>query len=82
MTEKKQRACSGPPKSKSRPYDNRPGPGTGRVSRRQPDDERVRLILPEEPPLLTPEAARALLRILAKARARQQEHTGQEGAAT
>ena len=58
----------GPPKSRDRPYDNRPRSGPGRTARRtSPDRTAVRVILPDEPPRLTPGAAQALLRILLKA---------------
>ena len=66
-TEKK-KACSGPPKSRNRPYDNRPrsGPAPAKqcASRRT---DAIRVDLPDDPPTLIPEAARALLRILIKA---------------
>jgi hypothetical protein len=58
----------GPPKRRNRPYDNRPRSGPARATRRTPhDDEAVRVVLPDEPPHLTPGAAVALLRILVKA---------------
>jgi hypothetical protein len=64
----KNKACSGPPKSINRPYDNRPRSGPGRAARRtSPDADAVRVVLPDEPPRLTPGAATALLRILLKA---------------
>lgn len=44
----------------------------GSGSRREP----VKVVLPPEPPELTPGAARALLRILVKAREQQAEATG------
>ncbi len=44
------------------------------MPRRKPDDDHVRVILPDEPPPLTPGAARALLRILVKAHARLENH--------
>lgn len=78
MTEKTQRACSGPPKTHSRPYDNRPGTGPGRAPKRQPSAARVRLVLPAEPPPLTPGAARVLLRIIVKAHARLTSHQEEE----
>ena len=66
-TEKK-KACSAPHKSRNRPYDNRPRPGQGRAERRYPRNENpVRVVMPDEPPRLTPEAARVLLQILLKA---------------
>ena len=58
----------GPPKTRNRPYDNRPRSGPGHATRRAPHDEdTVRVVLPDEPPRLTPGAAAALLRILLKA---------------
>jgi hypothetical protein len=67
-TGRKEKACSGPPKSSTRPYDNRPRSGPGRAARRtSPDANAVRVVLPDEPPRLTPGAATALLRILLKA---------------
>jgi hypothetical protein len=67
-TGQKKKACSGPPKSPNRPYDNRPRSGPGREARRtSPDTNAVRVVLPDEPPRLTPGAATALLRILLKA---------------
>lgn len=59
-----------PPKTRNRPYDNRPKSGPGRAPRRNSPRNAVRVILPDEPPPLTPGAARALLRILIKARER------------
>jgi len=51
-----------------RPYDNRPRSGLGRTAQRTSTDANaVRVVLPDEPPRLTPEAARPLLRILLKA---------------
>lgn len=68
MNRQKKSACSGPPKSPNRPYDNRPRSGPGRTARRESVDENaVRVVLPDEPPRLTPGAAQALLRILLKA---------------
>ena len=53
---------------KNRPYDNRPRPGRGRAKWRTSEDvTAVRVILPDGPPVLNPEAARVLLRILLKA---------------
>jgi hypothetical protein len=63
----KEKACSAPHKTKNRPYDNRPRSGPGRANRRTETDNVVRVILPDEPPRLTPGAAAALLRILIKA---------------
>jgi hypothetical protein len=65
---------TGPPKSGNRPYDNRPRSGPGRAARRTSRDENaVRVILPDEPPRLTPGAAAALLRVLIKAHDRLNE---------
>lgn len=77
---RQQRACSGPPKSRSRPYDNRPRSGRKRAPSRKPGDDRIRVILPEEPPRLSPAAARALFRILIKADARRENRNGTGGA--
>ena len=61
-------ACSAARKSQKRPYDNRPRSGPDPAKRRTPSKaETIRVILPAEPPPLTPEAARVLLRILLKA---------------
>jgi hypothetical protein len=58
----------GPPKTRTRPYDNRPRSGPDRAGQRAPQGEQaVRVVLPEEPPRLTPGAAAALLRVLLKA---------------
>ena len=62
----KRNACSAPHKTTNRPYDNRPRSGPGRASRPR-SSEAIRVVLPDEPPRLTPGAARALLRILLKA---------------
>jgi hypothetical protein len=76
MTGRKERPCSGPPKSKDRPYDNRPRSGPGRAVRQTSQDEKpLRVVLPDEPPRLTPGAARLLLRILLKASTNQQGAT-------
>jgi hypothetical protein len=81
MTGKKEKACSGPPKSRSRPYDNRPRSGPGHAKRREkPDTNAIRVVLPDEPPRLPPGAARALLRILLKAYDQLIEQENQEGA--
>ena len=64
----KKKACSAAHKSRNRPYDNRPGSGRANAKQRTPIDENaVRVVLPDEPPRLTPGAAKALLRILVKA---------------
>jgi len=73
---------SHPPKRRNPAYDHRPGAGPGRPHQRArpraADHQRVRVILPDEPPRLTPGAARALLRILLKARARATERGREE----
>jgi hypothetical protein len=67
----KKKACSAAPKKKNRPYDNRPRSGSGRTAQGTPrDEEAIRVVLPDEPPRLTPGAAAALLRILLKANAK------------
>jgi hypothetical protein len=68
VTGQKKKTCSGPPKSANRSYDNRPRSGPGREARRtSPDTDAICVVLPDEPPRLTPGAATALLRILLKA---------------
>ena len=73
VTGGRQRACPGPPKRRDAAYPHRPGAGPGRMPRRArrsaADRKRIRVILPDEPPVLTPGAARVLLRILVKAHA-------------
>jgi hypothetical protein len=56
--------CSAARKPSKRPYASRPRSGLGRV---RPDANAVRVVLPDGPPRLNPEAARTLLRILLKA---------------
>ncbi len=74
MTARKEKACSGPPKRRDAAYPRRPGAGPGRTPRRASADRKsIRVILPDEPPVLTPGAARVLLRILVKAHARTME---------
>jgi hypothetical protein len=73
-----QKPCSAPPKRRPPAYDHRPGAAPGRTTRSHrtrpdPHDEPVRVILPDEPPWLTPAAARALLWILLKAHAQLTE---------
>jgi hypothetical protein len=70
LTGRRHKPCSHPPKRHCGAYDRRPGAGPGRTHRthchgvsRRP----VRVIVPDEPPVLTPAAARTLLRILLKA---------------
>ena len=54
-------------KSQKRPYDSRPRSARDQAKRPTSKTETVRVILPAEPPPLTPQAARILLRILLKA---------------
>jgi hypothetical protein len=64
----KKKACSAARKTRKRPYDNRPRSGPAPANRHPPGTtEAVRVVLPDEPPRLTPGAAKALLRILIKA---------------
>jgi hypothetical protein len=80
-----QKPCSPPPKSRPGAYPRRPGAGPGRTRTHRHGDSRrpVRVVLPDEPPRLTPAAARALLRVLLKAHAAQNDEqaadSGQEG---
>jgi len=70
MTARRENACLGPPKRRHAAYPHRPGPAPGRTPRRArttADRQHVRVLLPDEPPRLTPAAARALLRILVEA---------------
>jgi hypothetical protein len=61
-------SCSAGRKTKNRPYDSRPSSGPGQAKRRtSAAKDAVQMVLPDELPRLTPEAARALLRILIKA---------------
>jgi hypothetical protein len=67
----------GPPRTRNRPYDNRPRSGPVRAARRtQHDENAVRVVLPDEPPRLTPGAAAALLRVLLKAHDRLTKEQG------
>jgi hypothetical protein len=78
----KKNACSAPHKSRSRPYDNRPGSGPANAKRRRSrKTDAIRVDLPDELPTLTPEAAWALLRILLKARDRLNGTDNPQGAA-
>jgi hypothetical protein len=64
----KKKACSAAHKSRKRPYDSRPRSGPDRTKRRkQTETDAIRVVLPDEPPHLTPGAAVPLLRILLKA---------------
>jgi hypothetical protein len=78
----KKKACSAPPKRKTRPYDNRPRSGPAPAKQRPPrKTDVIRVDLPDEPPTLTPGAAWALLRILLKARDRRNGTDNPQGAA-
>lgn len=70
MTPKQQKGCSRAPESDSAAY--------GRESESGAAPRGIRVIMPSEPPRLTPGAARVLLRILIKARARLSEEQGVE----
>ena len=80
LTGRLQSPCSPPPKSRPEGYPRRPGAGPGRTRTHRHGESRrpVRVILPAEPPTLTPAAARALLRVLLKAHA-VQAAGGQKG---
>jgi len=71
VTGRRQKPCSHPPKSRPGAYARRPGAGPARTPRRAQrhgiDRRPVRVVLPDEPPTLTPAAARTLLRILLNA---------------
>ena len=77
----KKKACSGPPRKKNKPYDNRPRSGPDQAKRRSPTTagDEIRVILPDEPPRLTPGAARVLLRILLEAHDRLADVVATEG---
>jgi hypothetical protein len=71
--------CSHPPKRHCGAYDRRPGAGPGRTHGTQchgTDRRPVRVIVPDEPPRLTPAAARTLLRILLKAHSALNDQEG------
>jgi hypothetical protein len=73
LTGRPHKPCSHPPKPCPRAYDRRPGAGPGRTHRTQchgTDRRPVHVVVPDEPPTLTPAAARTLLRILLNARPR------------
>jgi hypothetical protein len=68
-----QKPCSAPPKRRPAAYDRRPGAAPERVGRSHrptADSQGIRVIVPADPPVLTPAAARAFLRILIDARER------------
>ena len=85
LTRRGQSPSSPPPKTRPEGYPRRPGAGPGRTRAHRHGDSRrpVRVILPDEPPTLTPAAARALLRVLLKAHAAQNDEqaatSGPEG---
>jgi len=64
----------GPPKNRTRPYDGRPRSGPGRTKQRN-----VRVVLPDQPPRLTPGATAALLRVLVKAHDRLTQAGSEQG---
>ncbi|GAA3745440.1 hypothetical protein GCM10022205_35390 [Spinactinospora alkalitolerans] len=75
MTERIERA-SRQPKRIGKPDETAYPAGPGRDH--DADQEKVRVVVPDEPPPLTPEAARALLRIIRKAYAQRsapEQHT-------
>jgi hypothetical protein len=71
LTGKPHNPCSHPPKRRGAAYDHRPGAAPGRSTGprrlRTADRQEVQVNLPDEPPTLTPAAARTLLGILLKA---------------
>lgn len=85
LTLRQQTPCSPPPKSCPEAYPRRPGAGPGCTRTHRHGDSRrpIRVALPDEPPTLTPAAARALLRVLLKAHAAQSDEqaadSSQEG---
>jgi hypothetical protein len=73
--------CSPPPRRRERPYDHRPAAGPGRTRRHPPPAaarQEVRVIYPDQPPALTPGAARVLLRILRKSQEQANRHERKE----
>jgi hypothetical protein len=80
VADRRQKPCSAPPKRRGPAYDRRPAAGPGRTPRQKQRHgttrRPVRVVLPKEPPRLTPAAARALLRVLLKARAAQNDEEG------
>jgi hypothetical protein len=85
LTGRPQEPCSHPPKSCPEAYPRRRGARRDRTRTHCHGDSRrpVRVVLQDEPPRLTPAAARALLRVLLKAHAaqiaQQTSDSGQEG---
>jgi len=85
LTRRLQTPCSPPPKSRPEAYPRRPGAGPGRTRTHRHGDSRrpIRVVPPDEPPTLTPAAARALLRVPLKAHAAQDDEqaadSGPEG---
>lgn len=82
LTGKPHSPCSSPPKPRGAAYDRRPAAGPGRPPRRprrrSPDHQEIRVITPDDPPPLTPPAARTLLRILLDARAKATDYERRE----
>ena len=79
----KKKACSAARKTRNRPYDNRPRPAQDQAKRRtRPEANPVRVVLPDESPVLNPEAARVMLRILLKAHVRRNGNDTPKGAAS
>jgi hypothetical protein len=80
VTGRRQKPCSHPPKPRPGAYARRPGAGPGRTPQRAQrhgiDRRPVQVLLPDEPPTLTPAAARALLRVLLKAHAARNDQEG------
>ena len=85
LTGRPQSPSSPPPKMRPERYprSHGAGPGPTRAHRHGERRRTVRVILPDEPPTLTPAAARALLRVLLKAHAARNDEraagSGPEG---
>ena len=81
LTPRRQTPSSPPPKTRQQAYPRRPGAGPGRTRTHRHGDSRrpVRVVLTDEPPQLTPAAARALLRVLLKAHAAQTDQQAATG---